>query len=105
MNSETPYAQFNIVDEALIDGWRLAMIMGYVDQTWGDAFVQAPDGTRAGVVWVLESDDFKTLQLPDGERWGVYQVPFKKRMANRHDVADNFRDVLPKLRDAYLARR
>lgn len=101
MKRERPYAQFCLVEETATDGWRLGTIMSFVGHAWGDAFVEAPDGSRAGVVWILDSTEFKVLQPADEDRWGVYQVPFAKPMSGVNDLVENFRAALPQLRRAH----
>lgn len=105
MIEEKPYQRFALVEETSTDGWRLGTITGFVDQSWGDAFVEAPDGSRAGLVWVLDSSEFKMLQSADEKCWGVYQVAFPNRMADIGSLVENFRAVLPKLREAYDTSR
>lgn len=41
--------------------------------TWGDAFVVAPDGSRAGLVWESQVSDpfFNEVLAPDDDRWGA----------------------------------
>ena len=101
MKQEKPYARFPLIADTATDGWRLGTIMSFVDNVWGDAFVEAPDGSRAGVVWVLNETEFKTLQPPDDTRWGVYQAPFSKPMCAVADLVENFRMALPQIKQAY----
>ena len=101
MEQLKPYEQFALVDEATTDGWRFGTITSFIGQVWGDAFVEAPDGSRAGIVWVSNAAPFTTLVTPDENRWGVYQVPFTVPMVETKDLVLNFRAVLPQLKDAY----
>lgn len=52
------YHGFPIIESSLSDGFRLGMITDFVSQPtdYGDAFVVAPDNTRAGLVWESEVD-------------------------------------------------
>lgn len=98
-----PYERFVLIEETATEGWRLGTITSFVGGSWGDAFVEAPDGSRAGLVWVLNSTEFKALCPADNECWGVYQVPFEKPMSDVKDLIENFRATLPRLREAYEA--
>jgi hypothetical protein len=107
MKPGIPYAMWPVIGEATTDGWQFGSLMGYVDQEWGDAFVQAPDGSRAGLVWVVRDGPVKQLLAPSADRWGVYDVAFPRRMKNVDDLVFNFRAVLPLLqrlhRDASIS--
>ena len=48
------YHGFPLIPETSIDGWLYGAITEFADASGcseGDGFVQAPDGTRAGLVW------------------------------------------------------
>jgi hypothetical protein len=54
------YHGFSILDFS-VDGWRFGTITGYspeMPSEEGDAFVVAPDGSRAGIAWALDTDRF-----------------------------------------------
>jgi hypothetical protein len=97
MQSNTPYASWPFVEGIEIDGWRFGSAMSYSDQSWGDAFVEAPDGSRAGIVGVIRDGPIKQLIPPDQGRWGVYEIPFKRAMRNSEDLMSNFKSVLGSL--------
>ena len=71
------YHGFPVLEDVEIDGFRLGLISNSLSarSNWGDAFVVAPDGRRAGIVWELsESWTFSTLLEADAGRWGVFAV-------------------------------
>jgi hypothetical protein len=95
------YHGFPLVPETSIDGWCYGAITAFTDAsgcTEGDGFVQAPDGTRAGLVWDVGVGEMQEISRPDRERWGVYQVWFPRAVHNLHDLCDCFAHILPALR-------
>ena len=67
-----PYHGFTLVDGVAIDGFRLGTITDYMQSdsasgcTVGDAFVEAPDGTRAGLMWEVGPERrYYPIQNPD----------------------------------------
>ena len=57
-----------------VDGFKLGVITGFGpgEEDDGDAFVVAPDGSRAGLVWEVAPEPyFQQVMAPDDERWGV----------------------------------
>ncbi|MCM3242649.1 3-deoxy-8-phosphooctulonate synthase [Cytobacillus firmus] len=70
--------------------------------TFGDGFVQAPNGSRAGLIWaVSEKPYLKTYIEPEDDRWGVYHVGFVKPIKTTDDLIFNFKTVLPMIKEAY----
>ena len=64
------YHGFPILDSNF-EGWKFGTISGYSSDSpaeWGDAFVVAPDGRRAGIVWALDTDEFYQITAPDEHR-------------------------------------
>ena len=73
----------------------------------GDAFVVAPDGSRAGLMWYVILDDDPYGRSPgevhrssgfEYDRWGVWHVNFPYPMQSREDARKNLAAVLPLLR-------
>jgi hypothetical protein len=95
------YHGFPLIPETLTDGWLLGAITAFEDPNgceYGDAFVQAPDGSRAGLVWEVGSGKLEQILPPDSTRWGVWAVWFRKPVHSVNDIIANFRDVLPELK-------
>ena len=102
------YHGYVVVPETCIDGWCLGAITEFEDPagcTSGDAFVIAPDGSRAGLVWEVGSDPLQEILPPDSERWGLYAVSFPVPTRTTQDMVNNFRFVLPQLQEAYARAR
>lgn len=95
------YYGFPLVPESLTDGWYLGAITEYEDPDGceeGDAFVVAPDGSRAGLVWNVGEGKVEQISGPDGLRWGVFQVWFSRPVHTTEDLVNRFREVLPQLK-------
>ncbi|MFJ7886477.1 3-deoxy-8-phosphooctulonate synthase [Lysinibacillus xylanilyticus] len=104
------YRSFSVVKETEADGFIYGDITDhfYFDTEEadgclsGDGFVQAPDGSRAGIVWELDKEPFVSVILErEEDRWGVYNVGFVKPIKTMDDLIFNFRTVLPLLKEAY----
>lgn len=88
-----------------MDGWYYGAITEFVDPEnypdgcdSGDGFVQAPDGSRAGLVWWTDGpEEIVEIVPPEGDRWGVWEVRFTRPVKSLDDLIANFRDVLPLL--------
>jgi hypothetical protein len=95
------YHGFPLIPETSVDGWCYGAISEFADAsgcTEGDGFVQAPDGSRAGLVWEVGVGEMHEICAPDSERWGVYEVWFPQPVYNVNDLRDCFAHVLPALR-------
>ena len=96
------YHGFPLIEGAEVDGFRLGMITDFlaVPDTAGDAFVVAPDGSRAGLVWEAEVDDpYCTEALaPDESRWGVWAVGLRESMRTVEEARAYLAALLPMLR-------
>ena len=98
------YHGFPLVPETEIDGWVLGAITEFEDPAgcdYGDAYVQAPDGRRAGLVWAVGSYRTRQIVAPDDSRWGVYEIAFPKPVCNIQDLIFCFRHILPKLKELH----
>jgi hypothetical protein len=73
--------------------------------TAGDAFVVAPDGSRAGLVWESEVPDpyFQQVMAPDNERWGVWAVGATASMRTVKDARRYLAEIVPELRPRWQA--
>jgi hypothetical protein len=98
------YHGFPIVPETETDGWFYGAITEFEDSNGcedGDAFVVAPDGSRAGLVWSVGEGTISEICSPDKGRWGVYQIWFPKVIKTKDDLIFNFQTVLPQLKEIY----
>ena len=98
------YHGFVVVPETYTDGWCLGVITDYEDPDGvdsGDAFVIAPDGSRAGLVWEVGVEPISEILPPDEERWGVYAVCFPHVVRNTEELTSAFRAILPALKETH----
>ena len=102
------YSNFPLVEETRKDGWCFGIITEYEDEkgcTDGDAFVEAPDGTRAGLVWDVDANvEQKIIMInrPESkEYWGLYQIYFSKTVYTTKDIVENFHEILPEIQRLY----
>lgn len=95
------YHGFLLLEESLTDGWRLGAISAFDDDPagcdFGDAFVVAPDGSRAGLVWAVGNFETHEVCPPTADRWGVYGIAFPRVVRGASDLVECFRAVLPEL--------
>src|SRR5688500_4907898 len=95
------YHGFLIVPETCTDGWCLGTITEFEDPVGcdgGDAFVIAPDGTRADLIWEVGTASLQEILPPDSQRWGVYAISFPHVTRTVDDLVSAFRAVLPQLK-------
>lgn len=100
-NKIIPYSGFPLIMETEEYGFIYGEITDYLDDaengcTSGDAFIQGPDGSRAGLVWdVSDKIKLKKYSKPEKEIWGVYHINFPRPIKSNKDLIYNFRKVLP----------
>jgi hypothetical protein len=100
------YHGFPIVEASRIDGWAFGTISDYEDPAgceWGDAFVVAPDGTRAGIIWQVDNFEPQEVCVPDRERWGVYGFAYPTAIRTTADFVRMCHSFLPELRRRHAA--
>lgn len=68
-----------------------------VDPFW-DAYVVAPDESRAGLVWAVGNFAMHEICPPTPERWGVYGLAFPRPVRCVEDLVEFLRAALPELR-------
>lgn len=95
------YHGFKVLEDVVVDGFTFGAITDFeaerCDQ--GDAFVIAPDGSRAGLVWQVSAQKRVEEILPlDQDRWGVWAVDFPYSMTSRENARKNLAEVLPDLK-------
>ncbi|GMV21571.1 MAG: hypothetical protein AMXMBFR57_15200 [Acidimicrobiia bacterium] len=99
------YYGFPLIEETRTDGWCFGAISAFDDEPdgcqWGDGYVVAPDGSRAGLVWEVGTFAAREISPPDQKRWGVYNVAFPRPVRHLDDLVLCFRAVLPELREIH----
>lgn len=95
------YHGFQVLGDVIVDGFTFGKITDFEIETCneGDAFVVAPDDSRAGLIWkVSDKPHFQEICPPETERWGVWSVSFHHCMTNRDNVRKNLESILPELK-------
>ena len=96
------YYGFPLLPESEVDGWVFGVItspVGEEPRVWGDAYVVAPDGSRAGIVWRAAGDPEPTIvSPPSAGRWGVYGFRFRHPVRSEQDLIRNLHEWLPQLK-------
>ncbi|HET7691196.1 MAG TPA: hypothetical protein VFK41_12480 [Nocardioidaceae bacterium] len=82
---------------AQVEGFELGMFVSYDD--CGDAWVKAPDGSVAGLIWETgEPAYFKVSIEPDHSRWGTYAVQLPLPLTSDDEAAVYLASLIPNLR-------
>jgi hypothetical protein len=95
------YYGFVVLDDVTVDGFTLGKITDFEAEPCdeGDAFVIAPDGGRAGLVWeVYDPPYFQEVSPIETGRWGVWGVGFRLPMNSRENARRNLESILPELK-------
>jgi hypothetical protein len=95
------YHGFVILDDVAADGFTLGKITDWEAEHCdeGDAFVIAPDGSRAGLVWeVSDAPYFQEVMPVETRRWGVWGVSLRLPMNSRENARRNLESILPELK-------
>ena len=80
------YHGFVVLDDVTADGCTLGKITDFEAEPCdeGDAFVIAPDGSRAGLIWeVCDPSYFREVMPIEAGRWGLWGVGFRLPMNTR----------------------
>jgi hypothetical protein len=70
---------------------------------WGDAFVVAPNGSRAGIVWQIGEGQPTIVCKPSAGRWGVYGFHFEGPIRTEADLVNHLHHILSSLKGYYAA--
>lgn len=98
------YHGFPLVEATRTDGWCYGAITEHLDPDGcedGDGFVEAPDGSRAGLAWSVGAYPIRRIVKPTPDRWGVYAVAFPEPIRTEADLVAAFRQVLPELQSIH----
>jgi hypothetical protein len=101
------YHGFPLADESRTpDGWCFGVITDPdcpAGADWGDAFVVAPDDSRAGLIWHVGPAELEISLEPDASRWGVYAVGIPRLVHSQAELVGQLREWLPELRRRHAA--
>jgi len=98
------YYGFAVLDEVSVDGFVFGKITDFEAEpsNYGDAFVVAPDDSRAGLVWEISDSPYLTEVCPiDDTRWGVWAVSFQLPMTCRKNARSNLESIVPLLKQKW----
>lgn len=102
-----PYHGFQVLDDVEHGGFRWGGITDFEREPGldnGDAFIVAPDGSRAGLEWRLDEEVWLLeMAAPTEHRWGVYLAGVTHPMADRESARRNLEDLQPFLLSAWEA--
>jgi hypothetical protein len=93
-----------VLEDVVIDGFTFGKITDFEAESslCGDAFVIAPDNSRAGLVWeVSDVPYFQEVCPLERERWGVWGVSFPFPMDDRKNVQRNLAFIFPPLKEKW----
>lgn len=88
------------------DGWCFGMISDpecAAGRDWGDAFVVAPDNSRAGLIWQVGPTVLDVSMQPDADRWGVFAVGIPRAVHSEAELVEQLTAWLPELRRRHAA--
>lgn len=100
------YHGFPLLANSQRDGFVFGTITepnGTTAASWGDAFVVAPSGARAGIVWSIGEGEPSVVCAPSAGRWGVYNFHFTGPIAAEADLVRHLHAILPALKAYYAA--
>lgn len=91
---------YELIPETVRDGFAYGSITALgEDPERGAGFLEAPDGSRAGIQWELSDTPYiAKLEGPDGTGWGIYRVGFTRPVTSVADLMLNLEPLLPKFR-------
>jgi hypothetical protein len=95
------YHGFVVLEDVNVEGFTLGAITDFEAEPCdaGDAFIVAPDGNRAGLVWEVSATTYMEEVRPfEPSRWGVWAVSFPYPMDSRTNARKNLAVVLPELK-------
>jgi hypothetical protein len=98
------YYGFQVLKDVVVDGFILGMITDFLAEPCaeGDAFVIAPDNSRAGLVWEVGETVSISEVLPlEPTRWGVWAVTFPHEINNRENARRNLELIVSALKDKW----
>ena len=98
------YHGFQILDGVVVQGFTFGKITDFEAEPCqeGDAFVVAPDNSRAGLVWeVGEKVSVSQISPLESGRWGVWAVSFPHPMNSRENVRRNLELIVPSLKEKW----
>src|SRR5947209_4144655 len=103
-----PYHGFPVLGDVQVEGFTWGVITDFeaAEESRGDAFVVAPDGARAGLIWrVGRAAAFEQAGPIEQDRWGVWAATFTNPLRTRDDARRHLAEIVPQLREAWARWR
>jgi hypothetical protein len=100
------YHGFPLLKDSERDGFGFGTITGpngVEPAEWGDAFVVAPNGSRAGIVWQIGKGEPSAICEPGEGRWGVYGFHFEGPIATEAQLVEHLHSILAVIKTYYAA--
>jgi hypothetical protein len=95
------YHGFQVLEDVVVEGFTFGKITDFEAEPCqqGDAFLVAPDNSRAGLVWEVTNEVSMSQISPlEADRWGVWSVSFPHPMNSRENARRNLGLILPSLK-------
>jgi hypothetical protein len=103
-----PYHGFPLIEETRWHGWCYGAVTDFLEAdseagcSIGDGFVEAPDGSRAGLMWNVDPEPkFAVVEGPSGSRWGLFHFTIPEAIASVRDLQQTFWRMVPVLEQLY----
>lgn len=100
------YYGFPILQNSEKDGFIFGTITDPCSDTpqrCGDAYLIAPNGARAGILWDVGVGSPHMSGAPDDDRWGICQLFFAHPIQSEAELVQNFHALLPEIKALYDA--
>ena len=100
------YHGFPLMKHSELEGFVFGAITepnGTEPAEWGDAFVVAPNGSRAGIVWQVGEGEPSIICAPSEGRWGVYAFNFHAPITSEAELVKHLHSILPVIKAYYAA--
>lgn len=102
-----PFHGFAVLDDVCVEGFCWGGITDFErdpGRESGDAFIVAPDGSRAGLEWRVDDETWLLEMSPPNERrWGVYLAGIERPLVDRSSARRVLADLVPLLRPPWEA--
>jgi hypothetical protein len=95
------YYGFPILENSELEGFVFGTVTEPSGAEWGDAYVIAPNGSRAGIVWQLGEGEPTVVVEPCEGRWGVYGFCFRRPIRSDLELVAHLHAVLPRLEEYF----
>jgi hypothetical protein len=92
----------DLYPSASVDGFELGMFVASDER--GDAWIKAPDGSIATLIWQTGEPSYFTVSIePNETRWGTFTVQLPLPLTNDDEAGSYLAGLLPELRPRWQA--